>query len=393
MAVETGAWQEDRVAGRVWTVRLDPYGRPCAGSVRLSCSCPACTDRRFPGSAAGRKAAVEHVNMHLARIRTGGGPRSEAWCACRAADCAWHTPDTDTGPAAGPQGRARPVAEAVRCGGPVVLTVYADRAGRLWRIAEMCARCAAATAGCRVLDTAPPPARTAPAGTDQAAGKPGAQRDPSGGMVGKGAAAVFSDHGPSPAAGASSPPASVPRARADSPRASRRAKRWGKIAQWIVPHDLQPDALRMELIELGDAFRAYQQRTEPDLALLAGLHERKARAFAWWAEVSGDGSLRHEAKRAEKAAQTTREMHANRGGQTAGDTTGGNQPAVGDKAGGNQQGGRTAADPATGRARPGPCWTTSPPTPRTRRPRCAWRCSCSPCGPRAPAPGTSPART
>ncbi|GAA0700707.1 hypothetical protein GCM10009548_87080 [Streptomyces malaysiensis subsp. malaysiensis] len=79
----------------------------------------------------------------------------------------------------------------------MVLTVYADRAGRLWRIAEMCARCAAATPGCRVLDTAPPPARTAPAGTEE--GKPAAQRDPSGGTVGNGAAAVFSDHGPSPA--------------------------------------------------------------------------------------------------------------------------------------------------------------------------------------------------
>ncbi|GAA0899569.1 hypothetical protein GCM10009574_084550 [Streptomyces asiaticus] len=165
--------------------------------------------------------------------------------------------------------------------------------------------------------------RTAPAGTEE--GKPAAQRDPSGGTVGNGAAAVFSDHGPSPAAGASSPPTSVPRARAASPRAARRAKRWGKIAQRIVPHDLEPDALRMELIELGDTFRAHQQRTEPDLALLAGLHERKARSFAWWAEVSGDGALRHEAKRAEKAAQTTREMHDNRG-QTAGDTTGGNQP-------------------------------------------------------------------
>ncbi|MGW7688372.1 hypothetical protein ACWGMA_05675 [Streptomyces asiaticus] len=211
----------------------------------------------------------------------------------------------------------------------MVLTVYADRAGRLWRIAEMCARCAAATAGCRVLDTAPPPARTAPTGTDQAAGKPAAERDPSGGTVGNGAVAVFSDHGPSPAAGASSPPASVPRARVTSPGgASRRAKRRGKIAQRIVPRDLQPDVLRMELIELGDAFRAYQQRTEPDLALLAGLHERKARAFASWADVSGDGSLRHEAKRAEKAAETTREMHANRGGQSVGDTAGGNQLAA-----------------------------------------------------------------
>ncbi|EXU61722.1 hypothetical protein Z951_45625 [Streptomyces sp. PRh5] len=123
MAVEAGAWQEDRIAGRVWTVRLDPYGRPSAGSVRLSCSRPACADQRFPGATTGRKAAVEHVNMHLARIRTGGGPRGEAWCACRAADCAWHTPDTDT--VVGPRGGVRPVVEAVRCGGPVVLTVYA----------------------------------------------------------------------------------------------------------------------------------------------------------------------------------------------------------------------------------------------------------------------------
>ncbi len=36
----------------------------------------------------------------------------------RAADCAWHTRDTDTGPAAGRRGGPRPVVEAVRCGGP-----------------------------------------------------------------------------------------------------------------------------------------------------------------------------------------------------------------------------------------------------------------------------------
>ncbi|GAA0904771.1 MULTISPECIES: hypothetical protein [Streptomyces violaceusniger group] len=114
-------------------MRLAPCGHPSAGSVRLSCSRPACADQRFPGAATGRRATVEHVNMHLTRIRTGDGPHGEAWCACRAADCAWHTPDTDTdtGPAAGRRGGARPVVEAVRCGGPVVLTVYADRAGRL----------------------------------------------------------------------------------------------------------------------------------------------------------------------------------------------------------------------------------------------------------------------
>ncbi|WP_443043616.1 hypothetical protein [Streptomyces sp. GS7] len=81
-----------------------------------------------------------------------------------------------------------------------------------------------------------------------------------------------------------------------------------------------PDVLRLELIELGARFRAYQQRPEPDLALLATLHERKARAFALWAAVTGDGGLRHESKRSEKAAQTTREMHANRTSQPIGDT-------------------------------------------------------------------------
>ncbi|MBB4787345.1 hypothetical protein BJY27_008392 [Streptomyces rapamycinicus] len=168
LGVRTWSWRpahSKRAASRggpVWTVRPDPYGHPSAGSVRLSCSRPASADQRFPGAAAGRRATVEHVNMHLTRIRTGGGPRGEACCACRAADCAWHTRDTDTGPAAGRRGGARPVVEEVRCGGPVVLTVYADRAGRLWRIAEMCARYAAATTGCRVLDTAPPPARPVP---------------------------------------------------------------------------------------------------------------------------------------------------------------------------------------------------------------------------------------
>ncbi|MGW5665255.1 hypothetical protein ACWEWG_35200 [Streptomyces sp. NPDC003758] len=328
MTVQAGTQEEERVAGRVWTVRMDPYGRPAAGTVRLSCSRPACADQRFPGGAAvGRKAAVDHVNMHLARIREGGGPRGEAWCACRVAECAWHTPD----PVARPRGGARQAAGAVRCGGPVVLTVHADRAGRLWRIAKTCARCAAATPDCRVLDTAPPPARPTPAHTDREAGKPASEGEAA--AVADGVTAVFSDHGHSPAAGAPSSPAAtpapVPHARATSQvGTSRRTKRWGKIAQRIVPHDLEPDVLRVELIELGDAFRAYQQRTEPDLALLAELHERKARAFRLWADVSGDGSLRHEAQRAEQAAQTAREMHAIRTGQPLGDTAGDKHPVV-----------------------------------------------------------------
>ncbi|MFG3317388.1 hypothetical protein ACGF3J_05025 [Streptomyces sp. NPDC048171] len=79
-----------------------------------------------------------------------------------------------------------------------------------------------------------------------------------------------------------------------------------------MPDDLQPDVLRLELTELGNAFRAYQRRPEPDLAVLAELHDRKARAFALWADVTEDASLREEAVRAEAAARSTREMNANR---------------------------------------------------------------------------------
>ncbi|WP_239516328.1 MULTISPECIES: hypothetical protein [unclassified Streptomyces] len=274
----------------------------------------------MPSAADGRKAAIRHVNTHLAQIRTGGGPRPTAWCACRTADCAWHTPDPTTRPAR--RAEQRLVTAPGTCGGPVVLAVTADRAGRLWRIAEVCARCAAATAGCRVLDTAPPQPVASGAGR-QVPGQP-AVGDP------VGAVAVFSDRTSSPAtleAGEAPEAAglsSVPAARTAT-TAPRRAKRWGKIAQRTVPYDLKPDTLRVELIELGDAFRAYQHNPEPDLVLLADLHDRKARAFAQWADATGDASLRHEAQRAESAALTTRDMHANRTGLPAGDA---NVPVV-----------------------------------------------------------------
>ncbi|WP_030145518.1 hypothetical protein [Streptomyces violaceorubidus] len=122
-------------------------------------------------------------------------------------------------------------------------------------------------------------------------------------------------------AGAAARAASVPQARpAPRPRPggvpaeSRKAGRWAKVAQRIVPDDLQPEVLRVELTELGDAFRAYQRRPEPDLAVLADLLDRKARAFALWADVTDDASLREEADRAAAAAGTTREMDANRRG-------------------------------------------------------------------------------
>lgn len=388
MVVEVGT-QVERVTGRVWMVRLDPHGRPSAGTVRLSCSRRACAEERFPSAAMGRKAAVDHVNGHLAQIRAGGGPRGDAWCGCRAADCAWHTLDES----AGRGGPARPPAGVGRCGGPVVLTVHAGRDGRLWRVAETCARCAAAVSGCRVLDTAEPPVRPAPASARDGLGA--ADVSVAGGRAAGAAAAVFSDHGPAcvPApVGDASPAGSsaVPGVRAALPaRASRRAKRWGKIAQRIVPYDLQPDVLRLELIELGDDFRAYQQRTEPDLLVLAVLHERKARAFALWADVTDNEHLRGEALRAGAAAQTTREMHHQRSGRPVGDTAveaarapGTAEGPVAERLLTRSQGvhARTVLDYVQATA-------PRPDAPRT------WRCSCSPCEPRGPAPGTSPDRT
>ncbi|MCF0089314.1 hypothetical protein ACIBWG_18000 [Streptomyces griseoaurantiacus] len=322
-AAGAGAPRE-RVPGRVWTVRLDPFGGPSSGAVRLSCSSPGCGEQRLPGAPEGRKAAVAHVNVHLAGIRAGGGPRGEAWCGCRAADCAWHSPEILTGRRAG----TRQVSGTGRCGGSVVLTVFGDRAGRLWRIAEVCARCAAATQGCRVLDTAAPPPSAAPSAPAlAAAGERG--REPVVALFSDGGApadgpgappAPFPQPRPVPKPGAGGRTAPVPGARAGSPRAAaQRSRQWGKIAQRIVPYDLQPDVLRLELIELGDAFRAYQRDPEPDLALLAGLHDRKARAFALWADVTGDHTLREEAERAEKAARAAREMNENRVGVPAGE--------------------------------------------------------------------------
>ncbi|MCM8552149.1 hypothetical protein [Streptomyces sp. STCH 565 A] len=149
-------------------------------------------------------------------------------------------------------------------------------------------------------------------------------------------AVTFSDRAPGPAPAAApvspvppgAPPrrdgsAPLPRARTAAPGAAprrreqgrergREKKPWGKIAQRIVPYDLQPDVLRQELVDLGNEFRAYQRSPEPDLAVLAELHDRKARAFAAWATVADDATLREEAERAEAAARTTREMNANR---------------------------------------------------------------------------------
>ncbi|MFF3159510.1 hypothetical protein [Streptomyces sp. NPDC057910] len=272
---------DDRVLGRTWTVRLDAAGRGST-AVRISCSRPACVPERLPTTAAGRTAAVAHLRAHLKAI---ADPRAQAFCVCKAEHCHLHTPARfDERPQHG---------VPWRCGGPVVLAVVTDREGRWWRAMECCSRCAAATPGATTVATAPPPPRALSTIADIA----GPVAAPAGGPQ-------FSDR--------SCPggPRMVPAARSAPGRP--RPPRNGRIAGHVVPHRLQPLELRDELTELGDLFRAYQQRSEPDLALLADLHARKAAAFTTWADVTGDTHLGREARRAEQAAHNARLQHQQR---------------------------------------------------------------------------------
>ncbi|WP_406011823.1 hypothetical protein OG520_01140 [Streptomyces sp. NBC_00984] len=276
MTQAAGSELDERVPGRRWTVRLDAAGRGSA-AVRISCSRPACAEQRLPSAAAGRAAAVAHLKAHL---RAAPAPRTGAHCACRAEGCQTHLPDT------GRHARAEPW----RCGGPVVLAVVADRGGRWWQAMECCSRCAAATPGARTAATSQAPGPQLSERPDPAA--PGAGTP------------QFSDH--QVAAGTGVPaPRSAP---------VRRRPPQVKIAQRVIPHSLRPVALRDELMELGGLFRAYQQRDQPDLALLADLHTRKASAFAAWAEATGDTRLRLDAQRAEQAATAARFQHQQRTG-------------------------------------------------------------------------------
>ncbi|WP_236241281.1 hypothetical protein [Streptomyces sp. CC228A] len=274
---------DERVLGRRWTVRLDAAGRGSA-AVRVSCSRPTCAEQRLPSTAAGRAAAVAHLKAHL---KAAPAPRADAYCACRSDSCRTHIRPDER------EGRGQPW----RCGGAVVLAVVADREGRWWQALECCSRCAAAMPAARVVATAQPaPGPVAAAERPPAAptGTPGSPTAPP----------------PRPVRGTCRAPL---RARAAPPPQK-------KIAQRVIPHDLHPTSLRDELVELGDLFRAYQQRPEPDLALLADLHERKARAFGSWADVTCDGALRWEARRAEQAAAAIRLQHLQRtGGVPAGD--------------------------------------------------------------------------
>ncbi|MGW2278420.1 hypothetical protein [Streptomyces sp. NPDC001770] len=298
---------DERVVGRKWTVRVDATG--CSGTtVRVTCSRPSCAEQRLPTTPEGRAAAVAHLRAHL---KAAVGPRAHAYCACKSEDCGAHIR-----PAVGRYEHA----QSWRCGGAVVLAVVTDREGRWWRALECCSRCAAATPGTKIVATAaavhlPTASASGATVSTTAAPQAAAHERPS-------MAAQFSH---SPASGSSPVPESVstpaprpgPR-KVPKPRPTpRRPQGYEKIAQRVIPHDLRPVVLRDELVELGHMFRAYQKRTEPDLALLADLHMRKAQAFMTWSDVTGDVTLRLEAQRAAHAATAARLQHQQRTGASA----------------------------------------------------------------------------
>ncbi|MFF3460512.1 hypothetical protein ACFYXH_40800 [Streptomyces sp. NPDC002730] len=114
---------------RTWTVEL----RPHPGGPTLHC--PRCTPsgQRVLATAA-PPAALAHLAGHARRDVV---PAHLRTCQCHERGCRWH-------------GRHR------GCDGPVLLVLTLERSGRLWRLADICAACTAATPYAAVVpDTAP----------------------------------------------------------------------------------------------------------------------------------------------------------------------------------------------------------------------------------------------
>lgn len=148
-----------RLTGRLWTVRIVPRGRPAEGISGLECSAPGCAtvaNERHRVPAQARAAALAHLAVHA---RQAGAAREQASCRCRSEGCAWHTTPG-------------------RCGGQMCLVVVPDRYGRVWRLAEACARCVAAIPHTRIVSAAAP--KPAAAGASDTPAKPRPTRVPEG---------------------------------------------------------------------------------------------------------------------------------------------------------------------------------------------------------------------
>lgn len=122
---------------RTWTVELRPQPR---GTLLV---CAHCSESRTLQSRAARSEALAHLARHA---RCSLLPRHLRTCQCHERGCRWHS-------------RHR------GCAGPLLLVLSRELGGRKWRLADVCAACAASMKEASVVpDTAlPGKTRTQPA--------------------------------------------------------------------------------------------------------------------------------------------------------------------------------------------------------------------------------------
>jgi hypothetical protein len=113
---------------RTWTVELRPQHE---GPVLVCPQCPP-GHRAAPGVSA-RSAVLAHLARHA---RSDVLPSYLRTCQCHEGGCRWHS-------------RRR------GCDGPILLVLTCARNGRIWRLADTCAACAAATAHAAVVPDTP----------------------------------------------------------------------------------------------------------------------------------------------------------------------------------------------------------------------------------------------
>lgn len=121
---------------RAWTVELRPHH---SGLTLVCQQCPHGSGQVPPASA--RSAALAHLARHAGSDVL---PLHLRTCQCHERGCRWH-----------PRHRG--------CAGPIRLLLACERGGRVWRLADACSTCAAATAQAAVVpDTALVRARQQP---------------------------------------------------------------------------------------------------------------------------------------------------------------------------------------------------------------------------------------
>jgi hypothetical protein len=109
---------------RAWTVEL----RPQPGGPILVCQQCSHSRRPLSGTSA-RSELLAHLAQHARRDLL---PVHLRTCQCHERGCSWH-----------PRHRG--------CGGPIRLVLARERGGRLWRLADACTACAAATSQAAVV--------------------------------------------------------------------------------------------------------------------------------------------------------------------------------------------------------------------------------------------------